>query len=79
MKIPATELKERLGKYLRLAATEPVFITKNGRVIAVLSVPSTPESRKATIMATYGMLAGSPYMSAKEIQAARLKKYTDPD
>jgi prevent-host-death family protein len=79
MKIPATELKQNLSKYLKLAAKEPVFITKNGRVIAVLSVPSTLETRLAAIKATYGMLAGSPYMSAEEIEEARLKKYEDPD
>ena len=39
MSITATELKENLGKYLQLAATEEVFITKNGRVIAKLSNP----------------------------------------
>lgn len=39
MSITATELKENLGKYLQLAATEEVFITKNGRVIAKLTSP----------------------------------------
>ena len=31
MTITATELKNNLGKYLILAATEDIFITKNGR------------------------------------------------
>ena len=30
MSITATELKSNLGKYLLLAATEDIFITKNG-------------------------------------------------
>ena len=30
MTITATELKNNLGKYLILAATEDIFITKNG-------------------------------------------------
>ena len=30
MSITATELKRNLGKYLLLAATEDIFITKNG-------------------------------------------------
>ncbi|MCI8550872.1 MAG: type II toxin-antitoxin system prevent-host-death family antitoxin [Lachnospiraceae bacterium] len=39
MSITATELKANLGKYLLLAATEDIFITKNGRIIAKLTSP----------------------------------------
>ena len=39
MSITATELKINLGKYLMLAATEDIFITKNGKVVAKLSNP----------------------------------------
>lgn len=39
MSITATELKENLGRYLMLAATEDIFITKNGKVVAKLSNP----------------------------------------
>ena len=39
MSITATELKSNLGKYLMLSATEDIFITKNGKVIAKLSNP----------------------------------------
>ena len=39
MSITATELKENLGKYLLLAATEDVFITRNGKVVAKLTNP----------------------------------------
>lgn len=39
MSITATELKQNLGKYLLMAATEDVFITKNGKVVAKLSNP----------------------------------------
>lgn len=39
MSITATELKLNLGKYLSLAATEDIFITKNGKIIAKLSNP----------------------------------------
>ena len=34
MSITATELKSNLGKYLLLAATEDIFITRNGKVVA---------------------------------------------
>ena len=39
MSITATELIENLNKYLQLSATEDIFITKNGRIIAKLSNP----------------------------------------
>ena len=39
MSITATELKQNLGKYLMLAATEDVFITRNGKIVAKLSNP----------------------------------------
>lgn len=39
MTITATELKTNLGKYLLLAATEDIFITRNGKVVAKLSNP----------------------------------------
>ncbi len=39
MSITATELKANLGKYLVLAATEDVYITQYGKVVAKLSNP----------------------------------------
>jgi len=39
MSITATELKLNLGKYLLLAATEDIYITKNGTTIAKLVSP----------------------------------------
>ena len=39
MSITATELKLNLSKYLTLAETEDIYITKNGKVIAKLSNP----------------------------------------
>jgi prevent-host-death family protein len=40
MSITATELKNNLGKYLLLAATEDILITRNGKVVAKLSNPN---------------------------------------
>ena len=40
MSITATELKQNPGRYLLLAATEDVYITKNGKVVAKLSNPN---------------------------------------
>ena len=39
MSITATELKANLGKYLLLAASEDVYITQYGKVVAKLSNP----------------------------------------
>ena len=39
MSITATELKLNLGKYLLLAATQDIYITRNGKVVAKLSNP----------------------------------------
>ena len=39
MSITATELKMNLGKYLQLAESEDIYITRNGRTIAKLSNP----------------------------------------
>ncbi len=41
MSVTATELKANLSKYLMLAATEDVFITRNGKTIAKLTSPFT--------------------------------------
>lgn len=40
MSITATELKMNLGKYLLLAESEDISITKNGKVVAKLSNPN---------------------------------------
>ena len=39
MSITATEFKSNLSKYLLLAETEDIYITRNGKVIAKLSNP----------------------------------------
>ena len=39
MSVTATELKNNLSKYLLLSATEDVFITKNGKIVAKLTNP----------------------------------------
>jgi prevent-host-death family protein len=44
LQITATDLKANLGKYLSLAGREDISITKNGRVLAVLSAPKEQHS-----------------------------------
>ena len=40
MSISVTELESNLGKYLKLAENEDIFITRNGKVVAKLSNPN---------------------------------------
>ncbi len=54
MSITATELKNNLGKYLLLSATEDIFITKNGKVVAKLVNPH--QNRVDTAKSLFGIL-----------------------
>ena len=54
MSITATELKTNLGKYLALAETEDVYITKNGKIVAKLSNPN--QSRVKIAKSLFGIL-----------------------
>ncbi len=54
MSITATELKMNLGKYLMLSATEDIFITKNGRVVAKLTNPN--QDRVDVAKSLFGIL-----------------------
>ena len=54
MSVTATELKSNLGKYLILSATEDVFITKNGKVVAKLTNPY--QDRVETAKSLFGIL-----------------------
>lgn len=47
MSITATELKSNLGKYLKLAENEDIFITRNGKVVAKLSNPNADRVKMA--------------------------------
>lgn len=47
MSITETELKPNLGKHLLLAATEDVFITRNGKVVANLTNPCQDRAEMA--------------------------------
>lgn len=54
MSITATELKNNLGKYLLLSATEDILITKNGKVVAKLVNPY--QNRVDTAKSLFGIL-----------------------
>jgi antitoxin (DNA-binding transcriptional repressor) of toxin-antitoxin stability system len=54
MSITATELKANLSKYLLLAATEDVFITQYGKIVAKLTNPF--QERTEIAQSLFGVL-----------------------
>ncbi len=70
MSITATELKVNLGKYFRLAETEDIYITRNGKVVAKLSNPY--QDRVDVAKSLFGIL--STDMTLDEAREERLNK-----
>lgn len=68
MSITATELKQNLGKYLLLSASEDIFITKNGKVVAKLTNPN--QNRVETARSLFGILPEDA--SLEDAKAERL-------
>ncbi len=48
MSITATEFKKNLSKYLSLAETEDIYITKNGHIVAKLCNPNLDRVQMAS-------------------------------
>lgn len=70
MFITATELKTNLGKYLLLAATEDIYITQYGKVVAKLSSPF--QNRLETAESLIGILPDT--MTFEEARNERLNE-----
>lgn len=70
MSITATELKANLSKYLLLAATEDVFITRNGKTIAKLTSPF--QNRVDVVNALFGSIPAE--MTLEEARVERLTR-----
>ena len=70
MSVTATELKANLGKYLLLAATEDVYITQYGKVIAKLTNPF--QDRLEIAESLIGVLPQT--MTYEEAKEERLKE-----
>ena len=68
MSITATELKSNLGKYLLLAATEDIFITRNGRTVAKLTSPY--QNKLDTVDALFSSVPAT--MTLEEAKEERL-------
>ena len=70
MSITATELKANLGKYLIMAATEDVLITRNGKTVAKLTSPY--QNKLDIVDALYGSIP--PDITLEEAREERLNK-----
>ncbi len=68
MSITATELKVNLGKYLMLAETEDIYITRNGKVVAKLTNPY--QDRVDIAKSLFGILPND--MTLEEAKEERL-------
>ena len=69
MSITATELKKNLGKYLTLSSTEDIYITRNGKVVAMLSNPF--QNRVDMAKSLFGILPAD--VTLEEARAERLE------
>ena len=67
MLITANELKANLGKYLLLAATEDIFITQYGKIVAKLTNPF--QNRVEIAESLFGILPQT--MTLEEVREAR--------
>lgn len=72
MSITATELKNNLSYYLALASKESIYITKNGRDIAVLTSPFS--FKMQSLLSLRGIIPDDG-MTAEDYREERLSKY----
>ncbi len=70
MSITATEFKKNLGKYLLLAETIDIFITRNGKVVAKLTNPNQDRVNMAESL--FGILSDG--RTLEESKKERLSK-----
>ena len=69
MSITATELKSNLGKYLDQAATEDIYISKNGKIIAKITTPY--KNKLDIVKELYGSIPNT--VTLEDAQKERLK------
>ena len=65
----ATELKSNLGKYLDQAATEDIYISKNGKIIAKITSPY--KNKLDIVKELYGSIPNT--VTLEDAQKERLK------
>lgn len=72
MIITATEFKTNLGKYLEIAASQDIFITKNGKNIARLTNPAV--NKLALLDDLVGIIPENQTMDEDTIREERLAR-----
>ena len=72
MIITATEFKLNLGKYLEMAAEEEILITKNGKIIAQLSLPQAEKMAVLSTLVGYASVGSS--ITLADARKERLSK-----
>ena len=70
MSITATELKMNLGKYLLMAETEDIYITRNGKIIAKLTNPN--QNRVDMAKSLFGVIPAD--ITLEEARKERLEQ-----
>ena len=71
MLITATELKANIGMYLDSAASEDIFVTRKGKVVAKISNPFVD---KIALLDSLVGVAGGANMTLAEAKAERLAR-----
>ena len=72
MIVTATELKTNLGKYLEMAKSQDIFITKNGKSIARLTSPTV--DKLALLDDLVGIVPEDPATDENTIREERLSR-----
>ena len=72
MLVTATEFKTNLGKYLEMAMSQDIFITKNGKSIARLTSPAI--NKLAVLDDLIGIIPEDQAMDENTIQKERLSR-----
>ena len=73
MIITATELKNNLGKYLEMAESQDIFITKNGKSIARLTSPAV--NKLALLDDLVGIVPHEKAIDKSTIREERLSRH----
>ena len=72
MIVTATEFKTNLGKYLEMATSQDIFITKNGKSIARLTSPAV--DKLALLDDLVGIVPQEKTMDENTIREERLSR-----
>ena len=72
MIVTATEFKTNLGKYLEMATSQDIFITKNGKSIARLTSPTV--DKLALLDDLVGIIPEDPATDENTIREERLSR-----